>query len=284
MLTHINYFVGYGAFVANSWMVRPYRARNPKKGDVVFLISWAEAGPVLVGVFTIGELVEYEAAIGVVPKLLVVLPKLSVPSNLFPELELKGGEEKDGRWLHLIDEDTSRVLQRISQEYLDSADSPLSFGKKRTREKKEKRQKTAEEFFETIEKSANKRIGQGKFRDDLVRVYAGRCAITECPIDEVLSAAHIWDYSLSECQDVWNGILLRADIHLLFDRHLLRIFPGDPPLVMLDPDLQKSELYKNLNRHPMRLPKPFDPRTNAELLRRWDAANKMCRPFPDPKG
>jgi hypothetical protein len=282
MLTHINYFVGSKALDANSWMVRPYLARIPKKGDLVFLIGWADAGPVLVSVFTIGALVEYAAAIGVVPKLLIGLPDLPVPSNLFPEPGIEEGEEKDSRWLHLIDEDTGRVLHRISQEYLDSTDSPLSFGKKRTREKKEKSQKTAEEFFETIEKSANKRIGQGKFRDDLVRAFGRRCAITECPIDEVLSAAHIGDYSLSKCQGVWNGILLRADIHLLFDRHLLRIFPGDPPLVMLDPDLQKSELYKDLHGHPMRLPKPFDPRTNAELRRRWNAANEMCHPFPDP--
>src|SRR6516225_7603370 len=103
-------------------MVRPYRARNPKEGDVVFVISWADAGPVLVGVFTIGELVESEAAIGVVPKLPIGLPELSVPSSLFPESEIKGGKEQDGRWLHLIDEDIGRVLQRISQEFLNSAD------------------------------------------------------------------------------------------------------------------------------------------------------------------
>src|SRR5947209_10008855 len=107
-----------------------------------------------------------------------------------------------------------------------------------------------------------------------MRVYGGRCAITECSIDEVLSAAHILDYSVSECQEVWNGILLRADIHLLFDRHLLRIFPGDPPIVMLHPNIQKVELYKGLHLRRMRLPSPFDQRTNEELRRRWDAANQ----------
>src|SRR5262249_19262409 len=59
-------------------------------------------------------------------------------------------------------------------------------------------------------------------QDALLAAYGRRCAISRCSIEACLSAAHIFDYSRSGCQEVWNGILLRADLHLLFDQHLLR--------------------------------------------------------------
>lgn len=287
----MNYFVGFGRFDTKVWMVRSYDAELPRKGDEVFLIGWTDAEPVLVGIFTIGELTQYTHAIGIVPKLPLGLPDLPVPQQLFPEAETDDAsaiaanvprqlfpeaemeEAEDGRWLHPVDQNTGIVLHRISQTFLDSVDSPLTLGKKPTRKKKEKGEKSPEQQVRDIEKRAKMRLGQAEFREKLVRAYGGCCAISECSVDEALSAAHILDYGVSECQEVWNGILLRADIHLLFDRHLFRIFPGDPPIVMLDPDIQKVEPYKDFHRRPIRIPDPFDPRTNAELRRRWNATN-----------
>jgi putative restriction endonuclease len=52
-------------------------------------------------------------------------------------------------------------------------------------------------------------------------VYSGRCAITDCEIDDVLEAAHISPYSGRSSDQVCNGLLLRADVHTLFDCGLL---------------------------------------------------------------
>lgn len=283
----MNYFVGYlpfeaGAFHTNSPLVLPPSADIAAEEDgEVFLIRWAKDGGFLISHMIISGLRPREAAFEVIPDQTYNLPELPIPERLLSELP-QMHMYVDGPWLHPVDSDAGHRLHRISQEYLDSKSSPVVIGKRRTREKKEKGQKTAEEFFEALEKSADKRIGQGKFRDKLFRVYQGRCAISECSIDEVLSAVHIWDYSQGACQEVWNGILLRADIHLLFDRHQLRIFPGDPPIIVLDPAIQKAEPYKAFHLQLMRLPDPFEPQSNAELRRRWDTANEMFRAFPDP--
>ncbi len=55
----------------------------------------------------------------------------------------------------------------------------------------------------------------------------GRCAVTRCRTAEVLEAAHLIPYASNdpERDKIENGILLRADIHTLLDRHLVAINP-----------------------------------------------------------
>lgn len=67
------------------------------------------------------------------------------------------------------------------------------------------------------------RQGQPAFRNALMDAYERRCAITGCDIAEVLEAAHISPYLGEETNRVRNGLLLRADIHTLFDRGLIRV-------------------------------------------------------------
>jgi hypothetical protein len=69
------------------------------------------------------------------------------------------------------------------------------------------------------------RAGQAKFRKDLLSAYGSRCAITGADVDQCLEAAHIADYSGPKSNVVSNGILLRADMHSLFDAGLLSIDP-----------------------------------------------------------
>jgi hypothetical protein len=68
-----------------------------------------------------------------------------------------------------------------------------------------------------------RRQGQAAFRRKLMKVYDGACAITECKIEPLLEAAHISPYLGPETNDVTNGLLLRADIHTLFDLGLITI-------------------------------------------------------------
>lgn len=70
-----------------------------------------------------------------------------------------------------------------------------------------------------------KRRGQAKFREALINAYEGRCAISGCNARDALEAAHITAFSASGNNAVTNGILLRADLHSLFDIGLIGIIP-----------------------------------------------------------
>jgi putative restriction endonuclease len=70
------------------------------------------------------------------------------------------------------------------------------------------------------------RRGQPRFREELMNAYEGRCAITGCAIADVLEAAHITPYAGSQDNHVSNGLLLRADLHTLFDCGLIAIDPA----------------------------------------------------------
>ncbi|MBC3384944.1 HNH endonuclease [Pseudomonas sp. SWRI179] len=67
------------------------------------------------------------------------------------------------------------------------------------------------------------REGGQAFRSALIRAYHSRCAISGCAVLEILEAAHIKPYRGPESNYVNNGLLLRADIHTLFDKGLLWI-------------------------------------------------------------
>jgi len=67
------------------------------------------------------------------------------------------------------------------------------------------------------------RQGQPTFRRKLLDAYHGKCAITQCTLEEVLEAAHILPYRGRSTNAVQNGLLLRSDIHTLFDRGLISI-------------------------------------------------------------
>jgi putative restriction endonuclease len=62
------------------------------------------------------------------------------------------------------------------------------------------------------------RLGQGGFRVEVTEAYGRRGAMTGERILPVLQASHIKPYAESGPHDVQNGLLLRADLHILFDR------------------------------------------------------------------
>ncbi|HRZ76251.1 MAG TPA: HNH endonuclease, partial [Bacteroidales bacterium] len=61
------------------------------------------------------------------------------------------------------------------------------------------------------------RIGQGVFRILVTDAYKRRCAVSGERTLPVLEAAHIIPYSSSGINTTNNGLLLRADLHKLFD-------------------------------------------------------------------
>ncbi len=68
-----------------------------------------------------------------------------------------------------------------------------------------------------------RRRGQAKFRAALLEAYGGRCAITGCDAVDALEAAHILPYRGDHSNHPSNGLLLRADLHSLFDLGLIAI-------------------------------------------------------------
>jgi putative restriction endonuclease len=69
------------------------------------------------------------------------------------------------------------------------------------------------------------RLGQGAFRVLVTDAYERRCAVTGEKTLPVLEAAHIKPYALQGPHRVSNGILLRSDLHKLFDLGYVTVTP-----------------------------------------------------------
>jgi predicted restriction endonuclease len=78
----------------------------------------------------------------------------------------------------------------------------------------------------------------------LLDAYGGSCAITGCNLALILEAAHVFPYKGAHTNVVGNGILLRTDIHTLFDLRLIAIDP-DTRLILVSPDLDGTD-YESL--------------------------------------
>src|SRR5262249_23182413 len=112
------------------------------------------------------------------------------------------------------------------------------------------------------------RRGQGKFRQLLLVAYAGRCAVTGCDVIDALEAAHIVSHATHADERIQNGLLLRADIHTLFDLHLLRIDP-DSLQVVLAPSIRES-CYREWHGRTLRLPEaPENQPSRDRLALHW---------------
>jgi len=66
---------------------------------------------------------------------------------------------------------------------------------------------------------------QAKFREKLLELYQGQCAISGCTVLEAIDAAHVVGVDGAGEDVNSNGLILRADLHRIFDRHLLAIDP-----------------------------------------------------------
>lgn len=107
-------------------------------------------------------------------------------------------------------------------------------------------------------RSIAQRQGQQAFRNRLLTAYGRQCAVTGTTAVSVLEAAHIARYLGPQSNRTSNGILLRADIHTLFDLHQLTVTTDY--VVRVDPGLDETyeefdgvnlELPKKSSEHPM---------------------------------
>ena len=97
----------------------------------------------------------------------------------------------------------------------------------------------------TVKKFYEKKIraGQQKFRNNLLINYKRRCVVSKCNVVEVLEAAHILKHSISGINHTSNGILLRRDIHKLFDNGLIKL-NSESMKIEVDLSLVNTEYFK----------------------------------------
>lgn len=97
------------------------------------------------------------------------------------------------------------------------------------------------------------RRGQADFRNRLLEAYGARCCISGCRVAALLEAAHIRPHSVEPNYATRNGLLLRADLHTLFDLHLLAV--DEFGRVHLSPEVVDL-YYRDLVNRVQRIPQP----------------------------
>jgi putative restriction endonuclease len=118
------------------------------------------------------------------------------------------------------------------------------------------------------------RLGQGSFRLIVTDSYDRRCAFTNSPVLHVLEAAHIRPYSLGGTHAPSNGILLRQDLHTLFDRGYMTVAPKNKLEISsrIKGEFHNGREYYKLHGKTMRLPRIENRQPSAEFLR-WHNEN-----------
>lgn len=121
---------------------------------------------------------------------------------------------------------------------------------------------------------------QSAFRQALLDIYTRRCPVTGCTVVDILDAAHIVPHAEvgGAPADCRNGILLRTDLHKLFDSGLLGLgFDRQARLrVLIHPSLGASE-YAGLHGRPVALPNPPHLRPSMTCVARRAAAMPVLR-------
>jgi putative restriction endonuclease len=119
------------------------------------------------------------------------------------------------------------------------------------------------------------RLGQGSFRVLVTDIYERRCAITHEKTLPALEAAHIKPYSESGQHVVSNGILLRRDLHALFDQGYVTITPSMKFEVSrkIKEEFENGKDYYRLQENPLWLPNNPVDRPSLEYIK-WHNDNK----------
>lgn len=114
----------------------------------------------------------------------------------------------------------------------------------------------------------NPRLGQGAFRVEVLDAYERRCAITGERTLPVLDAAHIRPFAELGPHRVENGLLLRKDLHALFDagyvtvssEHRLRVSR------QIREEFENGRDYYAMEGTQLRRPLPPNPPPSSEYL------------------
>jgi HNH endonuclease len=113
------------------------------------------------------------------------------------------------------------------------------------------------------------RLGQGAFRIIVTDVYDRRCAITGERTLPVLEAAHIKPYGLGGPHQPENGLLLRSDLHTLFDQGYVTVDANELKVVVsgrIREEFENGRDYYQLQGKAIRLPRDSSSLPSREYL------------------
>jgi len=119
---------------------------------------------------------------------------------------------------------------------------------------------------EQVARQVALRRGQRAFRAMLMAAYGGSCVITGSEVEPALEAAHIVPFSGPSSNHPANGLLLRADVHTLFDLGLISVDP-ETLNVHVSERLSGTE-YERYRGQPLRPPQREDLSPSPRALRR----------------
>jgi len=119
------------------------------------------------------------------------------------------------------------------------------------------------------------RLGQGGFRIAVIESYARACAVSSEHSLPALEAAHIKPYADEGEHRVSNGLLLRSDIHRLFDRGYVTVTPEHRIEISrrLQEDYHNGRSYRDFHGKVIALPEKRADHPDPEMLA-WHNENR----------
>ena len=123
------------------------------------------------------------------------------------------------------------------------------------------------------------RVGQQQFRERMLERFGSTCAVSGAQPQEVLDAAHLVNFAVRPEHRLDGGLLLRADLHRMFDRLLLTFDPTTWTTHIAPQLLDRFEGFRVFEDQPMVVPPRVRP--DRALLQehltasraRWKAAS-----------
>jgi hypothetical protein len=184
----------------------------------------------------------------------VPFDRLNVPARALQQTRIKLTNQNGGLIIRLLPLRTGQHRMKTGQHRISLPDDEGTFRPQKGDSRK------------IIERQIKERRGQQPFRNELRKRYGDQCLITGCTVLAVLEAAPIKPYRREEDNHPENGLLLRADIHTLFDLNLLGVDP-ERLRVQLHPDLTKDAHYGRLHGQALRCESAQRPSQEALKMR-----------------
>ena len=135
----------------------------------------------------------------------------------------------------------------------------------------------ADDLFGTMAhnyRCIRQRRGRKSLRDELIRRYGHRCMISGCTVRALLEASYIQTKFSPVFNNPTNGLLLRSDLHTLFDLNLIGINPARL-ILAIHPQLSETE-YARFAGAPLLIDTARGPNTRA-LAARWQIFSESLK-------
>ena len=111
-----------------------------------------------------------------------------------------------------------------------------------------------------VEATVRRRRGQREYRFKLMEKFGEVCAFSGEQPPQVLEAAHIDSFARTGSHDLNGGLLLRRDVHTLFDANLMTVEPGTWR-IHVAPRIQQFSTYRGFHGQELQVPSNSRPDT-----------------------